>query len=201
MQDRLGDGAKLMKHCRQCRADAVGLLGEDRGAEFTLDKLGATAVFDPGAREIYLSVVERERADRQCAKELAEMALNDVCAETPLLVAVTTKGGGRINLHFGHATEFQIYEVDSRGARFVGHRRADAYCRGGQGEEDVLDGILKTLDGVSSVLCAKIGNAPRQKLEAAGIAASDQYAFEYIEASAIAWYLDRHRSGIVAQTA
>ena len=201
MQDRLGDGAKLMKHCRQCRADAVGLLGEDRGAEFTLDTLGETPVFDPGAREIYLSVVERERADRQRAKELAEMALNEVTAETPLLVAVATKGGGRINLHFGHATEFQIYEVDSRGARFAGHRRADAYCRGGQGEEEVLDGILKTLDGVSALLCAKIGSAPRQKLEAVGIAASDQYAFEYIEASAIAWYLDREQSGTMAQTA
>ena len=24
----------MMRHCRQCRADAVGLLGEDQGAEF-----------------------------------------------------------------------------------------------------------------------------------------------------------------------
>ncbi|HEY0283667.1 MAG TPA: nitrogenase cofactor biosynthesis protein NifB [Rhizomicrobium sp.] len=201
MQDRLGGGAKLMKHCRQCRADAVGLLGEDRGAEFMLDKLGKAPVFDPGAREIYLTVVERERADRQRAKELAEMSLNRSNAEQPLLVAVATKGGGRINLHFGHASEFQIYEVDSRGARFAGHRRADAYCQGGMGEEDALDGILKSLDGVSAVLCAKIGAAPRQKLEAAGIAASEQYAFEYIEASAIAWYLARRQSAAMAQTA
>ena len=27
-----------MRHCRQCRADAVGLLGEDRSQEFTKDK-------------------------------------------------------------------------------------------------------------------------------------------------------------------
>src|SRR5207342_785911 len=33
LQDRLGDGARLMKHCRQCRADAVGLLGQDEGAK------------------------------------------------------------------------------------------------------------------------------------------------------------------------
>ncbi|MCE1236647.1 MAG: nitrogenase cofactor biosynthesis protein NifB, partial [Hyphomicrobiales bacterium] len=31
LQDKLEGGAKLMRHCRQCRADAVGLLGEDRG--------------------------------------------------------------------------------------------------------------------------------------------------------------------------
>ena len=201
VQDRLGGGAKLMKHCRQCRADAVGLLGEDRGAEFTLDKLDDTPVFDPGGREIYLSVVERERADRQRAKELAEAELNRMNPETPSLVAVATKGGGRINLHFGHASEFQIYEVDSRGARFVGHRRTDAYCQSGRGEEDAMDGILKTLVGVSALLCAKIGTRPRHILSDAGIAASDQCAFEYIEASVIAWYLASQQSGTLAESA
>lgn len=201
VHDRLGDGAKLMKHCRQCRADAVGLLGEDRGAEFTMDKLKDVAVFDPDKHEVYLSVVERERADRERARTQAETALSRLNAETPLLVAVATKGGGRINLHFGHAREFQIYEVDLRGARFVGHRRADTYCRGGHGEEDVMDAILKTLEGVSALLCAKIGPTPREKLSAAGIAATDQYAFEYNEASAIAWYVARLRPGLMAQTA
>ncbi|MEL6197269.1 MAG: nitrogenase cofactor biosynthesis protein NifB, partial [Pseudomonadota bacterium] len=31
LQDACAGGANLMRHCRQCRADAVGLLGEDRG--------------------------------------------------------------------------------------------------------------------------------------------------------------------------
>jgi nitrogen fixation protein NifB len=39
VQDACMGGANLMRHCRQCRADAVGLLGEDRSEEFTLDKL------------------------------------------------------------------------------------------------------------------------------------------------------------------
>jgi MoaA/NifB/PqqE/SkfB family radical SAM enzyme len=34
VQDACEGGAKLMRQCRQCRADAVGLLGEDRGQEF-----------------------------------------------------------------------------------------------------------------------------------------------------------------------
>ena len=42
-----GGGAKLMRHCRQCRADAVGLLGEDRGQEFTKDLLPEEVVYDP----------------------------------------------------------------------------------------------------------------------------------------------------------
>ena len=36
-QEACGMDMKLMSHCRQCRADAVGLIGEDRGEEFTKD--------------------------------------------------------------------------------------------------------------------------------------------------------------------
>jgi len=199
VQDRLGGGAKLMRHCRQCRADAVGLLGEDRGADFTLDKLDKAKPFDPQPREIYLSVVEGERADRRKAKELAQtMQTED---ETPALVAVATKGGGRINQHFGHANEFQIYEVTSAGARFIGLRRSDKYCVGGHGQGDVLAATIAALDGVSAVLCAKIGDNPRRCLAAAEIEASDRYAFEYIEASAITWYANRKASSEMAATA
>lgn len=205
VQDRLGDGAKLMRHCRQCRADAVGLLGEDRGGEFTLDKLPAAPGYDPAAREAYLAVVERERADRRRAKLAAEkvLAAGGVAGAPPpaRLVAVATKGGGRINLHFGHAREFQVYEVDACGARFVGHRRTEAYCRGGTGESGALDAAIRALQGVDAVLCARIGQNPREKLAEAGIAAIDAYAFEYIESSAVAWYLSLRRDVPLAKTA
>jgi nitrogen fixation protein NifB len=199
MQDRLGSDAKLMRHCRQCRADAVGLLGEDRGAEFTLDKLADAAPFDPSQREMYLSVVERERSDRQKAKEMAQSTTDT--AETPVLVAIATKGGGRINQHFGHAAEFQIYEVTSAGAKFIGHRRTDKYCVGGHGEADAIATTIAALEGVTAVLCAKIGDRPRQRLAAAGIEVSDQYAFDYIEASAITWFAAHARSAAVAASA
>jgi len=39
LQDACAGDMNMMRHCRQCRADAVGLLGEDRGEEFTLDKI------------------------------------------------------------------------------------------------------------------------------------------------------------------
>lgn len=196
VQDQLGADAKLMRHCRQCRADAVGLLGEDRGAEFSLDKLGETKPFDPRQRDMYLSVVERERADRQKAKEMASQP--DKIEETPILVAVASKGGGRINLHFGHASEFQIFEVTSAGAKFVGHRRTDKYCVGGHGEADAMAVTLAALEGVTAVLCAKIGEKPKARLAEAGIIATDQYAFEYIEASAITWYATQAGSAVAA---
>ncbi|MGQ4648168.1 nitrogenase cofactor biosynthesis protein NifB [Lyngbya aestuarii] len=39
LQDNMEGNIKMMRHCRQCRADAVGLLGEDRSKEFTKEKI------------------------------------------------------------------------------------------------------------------------------------------------------------------
>lgn len=41
LQDACAGDMTMMRHCRQCRADAVGLLGEDRGAEFALAEVEA----------------------------------------------------------------------------------------------------------------------------------------------------------------
>jgi len=55
----------MMRHCRQCRADAVGLLGEDRSAEFTTDKIMEMEVsYDLESRQAYQSAVEQERSQR-----------------------------------------------------------------------------------------------------------------------------------------
>jgi nitrogen fixation protein NifB len=201
VQDRLGTGARLMRHCHQCRADAVGLLGEDRGAEFAMAKLSGVPAYDPAQHEAYLSVVERERTDRRQARMKAEEALAASGNGPVRLAAVATKGGGRINLHFGRAGEFLIYEVDGQGARFVGYRRVDSYCRGGKGDAEALAGTIAALKGIDALLCAKIGQAPREKLAAAGIAATDAYAFEYIEASVVAWYLSLRQTEALAKTA
>nr|VFJ74504.1 MAG: nitrogen fixation protein NifB [Candidatus Kentron sp. FW] len=39
LRERCAVSMNMMSHCRQCRADAVGMLGEDRGHEFSLEKL------------------------------------------------------------------------------------------------------------------------------------------------------------------
>ncbi|MBK1636347.1 nitrogenase cofactor biosynthesis protein NifB [Rhodovulum adriaticum] len=191
VQDACAGGANLMRHCRQCRADAVGLLGEDRGQDFTLDKLPEEIEDAPEAREAYRAWVAEERKDRQAAAGLAEQAA--AAAEAPTLFAVCTRGSGRINLHFGKATEFQIYEADADGISFVGHRRADNYCLGGYGDAERMDEIIKVLDDVPYVLCQMIGNGPRKRLADAGIEAIDSLGEEYIE-TAIASILQSRRA-------
>jgi nitrogen fixation protein NifB len=187
VQDAIGGGARLMKHCRQCRADAVGMLGEDLSQE-TFAPAEAPAI-DTQKRKEYRELVDQERADRRRAAAVATDALQAVAvAETARLVAVCSKGGGRVNQHFGHASEFQIFEVDRTGVRLVGHRRAGRYCQGGDGEDEVLDAVIAALDGVSAVLCAKIGRCPAERLEQAGIKTVEDYAFQYIEPAVAAYF-------------
>ena len=67
LQDRCEGEMNMMRHCRQCRADAVGLLGEDRSAEFTTDKIMEMEVnYDLESRKAYQEKVESERAGEGC---------------------------------------------------------------------------------------------------------------------------------------
>jgi len=192
LQDACEGDMQLMRHCRQCRADAVGMLGEDRGGEFGMESIAAIAASIDReqvaeTRQAYRAFVDKERGDQAAARQAALATLPEVAGESRL-VAVATKGSGRINQHFGHAEEFQIYEVSARGAKFVGHRKVDLYCQGGYDDDEALPGIVQALAGCSAVLVAKIGHCPRKDLAVAGIAAVEDYAHEYIEASLLDWF-------------
>ncbi len=196
LQEKLG-GATLMKHCRQCRADAVGLLGQDAGAADEVASTPAAALAAEDARheerDAYRAVVAQERAERAQATAAAEARLAARADTETRLVAVCTQGGGRINLHFGHATEFQVYAVNADGVRFKGIRRADNYCLGGHGDADRLDTLVETLKDIHTVLCVKIGDRPRQRLADAGIQVDEQYGFDLIEEAIAAWSLSLAR--------
>jgi nitrogen fixation protein NifB len=106
-------------------------------------------------------------------------------------MAVATTGGGVINQHFGHAREFLVYEATAEDVRFIGHRKTNLYCSGGNTcgeEESVLDKTIAALAGCEAVLCAKIGFEPWGALEAAGISPNGEHAMEPIEdAVATVW--------------
>jgi nitrogen fixation protein NifB len=44
------------------------------------------------------------------------------------------------------------------------------------------------------VLCAKIGECPKQSLADAGIVACDNFAYEWIEAGVAGWYAATYQS-------
>ncbi|KUM25705.1 nitrogen fixation protein NifB [Mesorhizobium loti] len=201
VQDRLEGGVKLMRHCRQCRADAVGLLGEDRGQEFTIDQVSDDITYDASKRKAYREVVARERGDHVAAKSQAVAAVKAAGSGETLVIAVATKGGGRINEHFGHSKEFQVYEASQGGISFIGHRKVEQYCQGGRGADTTLDGVVAALKGVDIVLCAKIGDCPKDQLAEAGIRAMDVYGYDYIETAIGALYAAEFGSEALAATA
>ena len=203
LQDECAGDMNMMRHCRQCRADAVGLLGEDRGEEFSMDKVEMMDIDYEAAMVKRKAVHEAIEADLEARRKQSNEALvtlnNMNTTETrPVLMAVATAGGGVINQHFGHATEFLIYEASATDVRFVSHRKVDLYCSGGDtcgDAETTLEKIVHTLEGCEVVLCSKIGFEPWGMLEEAGIQPNGEHAMEPIEEAVAAVYLDMARNG------
>jgi nitrogen fixation protein NifB len=192
VQEACGMDMKLMQHCRQCRADAVGLIGEDRGQEFTKDTF-ANMTFDAledhyniEARQDAQSKIEEfreilDKANERIRKEKADLSSDG----QTILVAVTTAGEGMINQHFGSVKEFLIYEAGDLGIRFIHHRKVDyEYCAGPDGVNP-LEPILEKLKDCNMILTAKIGGCPQNDLAAAGLIANQDYAYQPIEASVL----------------
>jgi nitrogen fixation protein NifB len=229
LQDECAGDMAMMRHCRQCRADAVGMLGEDRGAEFTLDKVEQMDIDYDAAMQRRAEVhaaIEANRAAQQQGRHDTFIPLTalkrpsktkPVPAEPaaavspvlrPVLVAVASSGAGLINQHFGHAREFLVYEAaapaDTIEVRFIGARKVDLYCAGGDtcGDADTaLSRTIRTLEGCEAVLCSKVGYEPWSALEAAGIMPNGEYAMEQIEDAVAAFYREMASTGRLADKA
>ncbi len=208
LQDKCSGDMNMMRHCRQCRADAVGMLGEDRGDEFTMDKIELMDVdYDEAMQkraEYHASIETKREAQKKKNNEtfisissIKRLKKNE---SRPVLMAIATNGGGVINQHFGHAKEFLVYEASEMDVRFIGHRKVDLYCSGDKtcGEtETTLEKIIKTLNGCEAVLCSKIGYEPWEMLEEAGIQPNGEHAMEVIEDAIAAVYIEMVEAGLL----
>ena len=204
LQDSCAGDMNMMRHCRQCRADAVGMLGEDRGDEFTMDKVETMHIDYAEAmvqRAEYQASVEAKLKQQQEQKKgfVSLESLGVKKQPRPVLMAVATSGGGVINQHFGHAREFLVYEASMTDVRFIGHRKVDLYCSGDDtcgDAETTLQKIIRTLEGCEAVLCSKIGYEPWDQLEEAGIQPNGEHAMEPIEAAVAAVYAEMVEKGL-----
>ncbi|TLM97401.1 nitrogenase cofactor biosynthesis protein NifB, partial [bacterium] len=132
-----------MRHCKQCRADAIGLLGEDRSLEFSpaAQKKPAPAAVVPDSREHYR-------------------------------IAVASKHGKLVDQHFGYATEFAIYEGDGETFTLSETRKVDKYCAGVEEcdtGETRRDSIVDALRDCDAVLTMRIGYHAKERLTQKGI--------------------------------
>ncbi|MER2518365.1 MAG: nitrogenase cofactor biosynthesis protein NifB [Candidatus Accumulibacter phosphatis] len=225
LQDACAGDMAMMRHCRQCRADAIGLLGEDRGSEFSMDKVDA---LDLGEIDYQAAMLRRKEVHDEIIEQLEQKRAARHAAPTALPVTATASDdpatlprenlrsvlmavagrNGVVADHFGHAREFLIYEASPAGARFVGHRKTDLYCNGpetcgedGGDPQSLLEHIIAALAGCEVVLCSKIGFEPWSRLEAAGIMPNGEHALEPIDAAVLAVYQEMAASGRLAQPA
>jgi nitrogenase molybdenum-iron protein alpha/beta subunit/MoaA/NifB/PqqE/SkfB family radical SAM enzyme len=86
--------------------------------------------------------------------------------------AVATKSGVIVDMHFGHAREFYIYESDGDDTRFVETRSVSKYCTDSadcNDKEDRWDSVIRAVADCRAVLALRIGQTPEQRLRDNGI--------------------------------
>jgi nitrogen fixation protein NifB len=197
-QEACDVNVKMMRHCRQCRADAVGLLGEDRSDEFFKESF-AEKSFEELSHHYNLNqrmkthenIETWRRALRAANGKISQESANknelSSTGETKL-IAVTTRGSGLINDHFGSAKEFLIYEAGDRAIKFLMHRKVEKpYCMGKEGCDGSypIDEIKAALSDCHILLTQKIGECPQKELQSIHLICDESYADEPIEISVL----------------
>ena len=144
MMDRCELDIKMMRHCRQCRADAIGLLGQDRSSDFT-------NIRGCGLKENPLNVsLEIQRDESK--------------------VAVATSDGKTVNSGFGNASEFRIYATDGDTVRFLKTVAIDrSETVAGEDHRNHIESIIRKLEGCGTVIAEEIGPMPSKILKSMGV--------------------------------
>ena len=151
LMDRCELDVRMMRHCRQCRADAIGLLGEDRSQEFA--RMGSCqAGCGPSAGR-------------------AEPLPVTVATGVPALVAVATSDGENVDSGFGNAPRFDVYSVSDGEAKLIRTVRINTsgQVAGDSHRQHIMD-ILNLLSGCSVVVVKEIGPMPSRLLAERGVA-------------------------------
>ncbi len=134
-----------MRHCQQCRADAIGLLHEDRSQEF-----------------------------RMCDRSSDEACVSRPKSKKTYRIAVTSKYGKLVDQHFGHATQFFIYQGDGQEFQLRETRAVAQYCEGmAECDTDSVDAkrdqIIESLTDCDAVLTMRIGYHAKENLQRYGV--------------------------------
>jgi nitrogen fixation protein NifB len=147
-----------MRHCRQCRADAVGKLG---GSHMDLSI--------PSNKK---NNIAPDKAIRKTKEGVPTFRIAVASSERSQIV----------DQHFGHAKSFLIYQTKGQAIELLGIRRVELpYCTGPECHDpaDILSQIINLLKDCQFLICKRIGTVPAKVLRKAGIEPVEDY--DYID--------------------
>ena len=137
---------RMMRHCRQCRADAIGLLDNDRSGEFIRTNpcgSGCGPRTEPNVKFEGLKKVSK--------------------------VAVATESGTYVDCGFGNTKRFKVYDVENGNVSFVKDVNIDTNINVyGKSHSEHIANIVELLKDCDAVVVAEIGPRPQSALEEAG---------------------------------
>lgn len=148
LQDLCEPDIKQMRHCRFCRADAIGLLGEDRSAEF--------AHYSCQARDLPVTGPVQVQMEGGTAHK----------------VAVATLNGDAVDLHFGQAKKFLVFQVE--GAKItemepIAIEPMPNVALSGDAHKGKLEMLAEALRGCDIVVAMSFGTPAKEYLKEEGI--------------------------------
>lgn len=97
---------------------------------------------------------------------------NNIDSEKELRFAIASKNGKVVDLHFGHATDFYIYDYKNNMAVYKEKRSVEKYCNGkdeNNEEIDKFEAAMKVLSDCNGIISLRIGNSPTNKFKSKGI--------------------------------
>ena len=108
--------------------------------------------------------------DEDISIEFEEPVFVEPQADRLMRFAVASKNGAIVDLHFGHADKFYIYESDETETRFVETRSVSKYCDdSGCDKEDKWASVIRAVSDCDAVLALRIGPVPEKRLQENGI--------------------------------
>ncbi len=131
---------KMMRHCRQCRADAIGLLGEDRSGEF----------------------IRTNPCGSGCGPSSNIISSDSMVSKR---MAIASESGITVDSGFGNTKRFLIYED----GKVVDEVHIDTNCNTyGRPHSEHLKDIIFKLKDCDTIIVKEIGPAPSRMLESEG---------------------------------
>jgi nitrogen fixation protein NifB len=148
LQEICETSIRQMRHCRFCRADAIGLLDNDRSAEFAHLTCGPKGALSASNMEIQLE------------------------GRTKYKLAVASSDGKMVDLHFGQTNRFLLLEMEEGKVTPAGSVDTDPLMNEpmfGEKHRLKLENMVAALSGADIVLATEFGERAEMELMARGI--------------------------------